>query len=46
MSNSKKSDQYSDEETKRRAEQALKGAFKTPPPHDKRTNEKPKDKRS
>ena len=31
MSKSPKDDQYSEEETKRRAEEALRGAFKTPP---------------
>jgi hypothetical protein len=36
MSDKKTSDQYSDKETKERAEKALKGAFKTPPmPQDK-----------
>lgn len=31
MSKPPKDDQYSDEETKKRAEDALRGAFKTPP---------------
>ncbi|MEQ1811320.1 MAG: hypothetical protein ABL889_15420 [Terricaulis sp.] len=31
MSKTPKDDQYSEEETKRRAEDALRGAFKTPP---------------
>jgi hypothetical protein len=31
MSKPPKDDQYSDEETKKRAEEALRGAFKTPP---------------
>jgi hypothetical protein len=31
MSKPPKDDQYSEEETKRRAEEALRGAFKTPP---------------
>jgi hypothetical protein len=35
MSKPPKDDQYSEEETKRRAEEALKGAFKTPPMHEK-----------
>jgi len=35
MSKSPRNDQYSEEETKRRAEEALRGAFKTPPmPHE------------
>lgn len=34
MSKPPKDDRYSDEETKRRAEEALRGAFKTPPVHD------------
>ena len=41
MSKPPKDDHYSEEETKRRAEQALKGAFKTPP----HPIEKPKPKR-
>jgi hypothetical protein len=36
VSDKKPSDQYSEEETKRRAEEALRGAFKTPPVHDKK----------
>lgn len=32
MSKPPKDDQYSDEETKKRAEDALRGAFKTSPP--------------
>jgi hypothetical protein len=32
MSKPPKDDQYSDKETKERAEKALRGAFKTPPP--------------
>lgn len=39
MSKPPKDDQYSEEETKRRAEDALRGAFKTPPVHDKKDNE-------
>ena len=36
MTKDPKDDQYSEEETKRRAEEALRGAFKTPPVlHDK-----------
>jgi hypothetical protein len=35
MSKPPKDDQYSEEETKRRAEEALRGAFKTPPVHEK-----------
>lgn len=35
MSKPPKDDQYSEEETKRRAEAALRGAFKTPPAHGK-----------
>lgn len=31
-----KDDQYSEEETKRRADEALRGAFKTPPVHEKK----------
>jgi hypothetical protein len=31
MSKNPKDDQYSEEETKRRADKALRGAFKTPP---------------
>ncbi|MCR6646527.1 MAG: hypothetical protein NVV62_19430 [Terricaulis sp.] len=31
MSDKKSSDQYDEEEAKRRAEKALRGAFKTPP---------------
>ena len=40
MSKNPKNDQYSDEETKRRAEQALMGAFKTPPMHEKKAQPK------
>lgn len=36
MSKPPKDDQYSEEETKRRAEEALRGAFKTPPIHEKK----------
>jgi len=36
MSKDPKDGQYSDEETKRRAEEALRGAFKTPPIHEKK----------
>jgi len=42
MSNRSKDDQYSEEETKRRAEEALRGAFKTPPVHEKKGAPKPK----
>jgi hypothetical protein len=42
MSKSPKDDQYSDEETKRRAEDALRGAFKTPPQPHKAKSAKPK----
>jgi hypothetical protein len=37
-----KNDQYNDEETKRRAEDALRGAFKTPPVHEKKGAREPK----
>ncbi len=41
MSKDPKDDQYSEEETKRRAEEALRGAFKTPPqPLEKAPREK------
>ncbi len=39
MSKPPKNDQYSDEEVKRRAEQALRGAFKTPPIEKKEARE-------
>lgn len=39
---SKKDDQYSEEETKRRAEEALRGAFKTPPVQHDKEKSKPK----
>jgi hypothetical protein len=47
MSKPPKNGQYSDEETKRRAEDALRGAFKTPPtPHDAKGKGKKGQKRS
>lgn len=45
MSKNPKDDQYGEEETKRRAEEALRGAFKTPPMHDKKEPPKPDKKK-
>jgi len=42
MSKNSKDDQYSEEETKRRAEEALRGAFKTSPVHEKKEAREPK----
>lgn len=42
MTKNPKDDQYSEEETKRRAEEALRGAFKTPPISDKKGSRDPK----
>jgi hypothetical protein len=38
MAKTPNQDQYSEEETKRRAEAALRGAFKTPPLKDKKSD--------
>jgi nitrogen fixation-related uncharacterized protein len=40
MDKAPKNDQYDDDEAKRRAEQALRGAFKTPPIEKKDANSK------
>lgn len=45
MSKNPKDDQYSDEETKRRAEQALRGGFKTPPVHEQKKDAPQKQKK-
>lgn len=45
MSKPPKDDQYSEEETKRRAEEALRGAFKTPPVQKEKEAREPKSPR-
>jgi hypothetical protein len=44
MSKPPKDDQYSEEETKRRAEDALRGAFKTPPVAPPKKSKAPREK--